>query len=186
MGSKAREKALLDLITQMKNEIAAMKDPKNNPAQNYLTQEALAGGEFLKKGEFSSLPKGMFFDFQQPAEEIQQYKKLANVNQGGTFALAGNSAGGMGQAQATQKNYLTDRFARDASQNYQNNISNAAGNIRGALGAAAGAKDDLDSRIISAIHGAGSIAGQLKPSQSKWGSVLGAIGGLGGAAISKW
>lgn len=182
MGKK--ERMLQQAIDAMKAEIAALKNPANNPAQQYLTNEALAGAEFLKKGEYSSLPKGMFFDFQAPAANIDRYKKMVNVGQGGTFALGDNA--GMGNAMATQKNYLSDKFARDEANNYQNNIREAAGTIRGALGGAAGAKSDNDARILQALQGMTGAIGQMPQSQSKLGSILGLIGGIGSSAITKW
>ncbi len=176
--SKKVEKALLAAIQQMQTQINKMNDPASNPAQQYLTNEALDGANWLKKGDYSQMPKGMFFDFKNPVEQNEQYKKLANVNQGGTFALADQT--GRGQAQGIQSKYLSDKFARDASQNYQDNIAGAAGNIRAGLGAAAGAKTGLDSQIFGALQG---MSGTLQAMPKKtpwWQSLL--SGGLSAAA----
>lgn len=182
MGKKS-DKIYAELLASIK----AMQNPASNPAQNYLTQEAMAGADFLKKGEYSQLPKGMFFNFKNPTEQLEQYKKFANVNQGGTFALANGQGGDMGgrtKATDLQGKYLKDRFARDAGQNYQDNISLAAGNIQGALGQAAGAKGQTDANVISALQNLYGSPALNKP--SIWGSVIGAAGSLGAAAISKW
>lgn len=177
MASKI-EKALLATIQQMQAEIKKMSDPANNPAQQYLTNEAIAGADWLKKGDFSQLPKGMYFDFKNPVEQNEQYKKLANVNQGGTFALADGS--GRGDAQGIQSKYLSDKFARDASQNYQDNIANAAGNIRSGLGAAAGAKTGLDQQIFGALQGMSGTLQAMPQKKPWWQSLL--SGGLSAAA----
>lgn len=171
MGKK--DKALEALIRQMQAQIAAMQNPASNPAQQYLTNEALAGADWLKKGEYRSLPKGMFFNFKQPTEQLEQYKKYADVNQGGTFALSDNS--GMGKAGAIQKNYLTDKFARDASQNYQDNITGAAHDIRGALHSAADAKGSQDSRIFGALQGIGGVISSMPNKVPWWQKLLGGV-----------
>ncbi len=180
MGMSREEKALYAQLTQA---IAAMQNPKSNPAQDYLTTESLAGAAFLKKGDFSQLPKGMFFDFQMPGEQNTMYKKYADVNQGGTFALANNQGqqGAKTGAQALQSKYLSDRFARDASQNYQNNISNAAQNIRGGLSAAAGAKSGTDATVISALGNLYSAMPKKKP--FSWTDLIGPAAAIGAAAI---
>ncbi len=168
------------LYAQMTAMLAQMQNPATNPAQQYLTNEALAGADYLKKGDFSTLPKGMFFDFKMPQEDIARYKKLTNVNQGGTFALANNmGAGGRSKAQALQGKYLSDRFARDTQQNYQDNISKASGNIRGGLQQAAGYKTNQDSAIMSALN----QTYQHAPKGFNWGSLLGGIGGMASSFI---
>lgn len=163
-------------LAQMQTQIAKMSDPASNPAQQYLTNEALAGAEWFKKGDFREKPKGMFFDFKMPSEQNDQYKKFANVNQGGTFALGDNS--GSGQAMGIQKQYLGDKFARDASQNYQDNVANAGQNVRGGLGAAAGAKSQNDSAVMSALQGMTGILGQMPQKEPWWKSVLGGVMGI--------
>lgn len=181
MASKT-EKALLAAIEGMKAQIAKMQEPSQNPAQQYLTNEALSGAEWLKKGDYSQKPTGMFFDFKGPAEQIEQYKKYSDVSQDGTFALADGA--GRGEAQNLQNKYLKDKFARDASQNYQDNISNAAGNIRAGLGAAADAKSGLDTRVMSAMQGLTGILGSMPQKTPWWQSILGAGAGIVGSALS--
>lgn len=176
MGMSKEQKALYAQMTAM---LAQMQNPKTNPAQEYLTNEALQGAEFLKKGEFSALPKGMYFDFKMPQEDILKYKKLTNVGQGGTFALANNSAGGRGKAQALQGKYLGDRFARDTMQNYQDNISGAARNIRGGLQQASGYQTNQQGAIMNAL----SQTYQHAPKGFNWGSLLGGIGGIASSFI---
>lgn len=191
MASKT--KALLAAIEGMKAQIAKMQEPSQNPAQQFLTNEALTGAEWLKKGDYSQKPAGMFFDFKGPAEQIEQYKKFSNVSQDGTYALAAggggattNDGGGRGEAQNLQNKYLQDKFARDASQNYQDNISNAAGNIRAGLGAAADAKSGLDSRVISAMSGLTGILGSMPQKTPWWQSILGPAAQIGSSLIAKF
>lgn len=173
MGMSKQEK---QIWAQLQAAIANLSNPKSNPAQDFLTNEAISAANFIKGGEYGkALPKGMFFDFQMPAQMNEQYKKLANVNQGGTFALAQGNEGGKTSAQSLQGKYLADRFARDASQNYQNNISDASSNIRGALGQAAGATSQNQSAVVNAL---GSLYQMAPKKTSPWGSILGVAGGL--------
>lgn len=175
MGKK-EERALQEQLAQLQAAIAKLSNPASNPAQNFLTQQALDGANYFNKGEFSTLPKGMYFDFKTPQEDVEKYKKLTNVNQGGTFALAGNSAGGRGAAQALQGSYLKDRFARDTQQNYQDNISNAAKNVQGGLAQAAGHQSQNNAQVVSALSSMYSSLANQPKKPSAWGSVLGAIG----------
>lgn len=172
------------IYNQLLAAINKLQNPASNPAQQYLTNEALAGADWLKKGEFSSLPKGMFFDFKAPAQNIKDYNKYANVSTDGTYALGGgDGTGGRTNAQGLQSKYLADKFARDASQNYQDNISNAAGNIRSALGGAANANAQNSQQVISALGGL--FGSPALNRQSGWGGVLGILGGLGSSALNR-
>lgn len=172
MGLSKEQKRLM---AELSAAIASLRNPASNPYQQYLGNEALAGAEYFKKGDFSTLPKGMFFDFQMPVEQLKQYKKLANVNQGGTFALAQGGNGGKSRAQQLQSQYLGDRFARDAAQNYQDNIARAADRVKGGLAQAAGERSSNQQAIISAL---GNMY-QLQPEKKgfNWGGILGGIGG---------
>lgn len=124
----------------------------------------------------------MFFDFKMPAEQLDQYKKFANVNQGGTFALSNGT--GRSAATGVQSKYLSDRFARDASQNYQENVGNAAGNIRNQLAQASGASSQNSSAVINALGGMYSSLLNKPQQPSIWGSLLGAVGQVAGGALS--
>lgn len=185
MGNKQQEAQTQALYNQLLAQITALQNPKSNPAQDYLSNQALAGADFLQKGEFSTLPKGMFFDFKMPAAQLDQYKKFANVNQGGTFALSNGDNTGRSAASGVQSKYLSDKFARDASQNYQDNITNASGNIQNALAQSAGASSQNSSAIINALGGMYNTLVNKPKSPSIWGGILSAAGQIGAAAIPK-
>lgn len=169
------------IYAQMLATLKSLQNPKHNPAQDYLTNEALAGADWLKKGDYSQLPKGMFFDFEMPSEMVKRYNSAANVGREGTFALGDNS--GMGNAMNLQSKYLADKFARDAGLNYQQNVANAAGNIRSGLGAASAAQSGNDAAIMSALNMMGNLPFVNK--SGMMGSLLGLAGGLGSAALGK-
>lgn len=176
MGKKTKA-----LYQQLLNAITKMQNPESNPAQNFLTNEAIAGANWLKSGDYSQMPKGMFFNFEGPAAQMDRYQRMTDVSPTGTFALADGAGRGKSMGLATQ--YLKDKFARDASNNYQNNIAGAAGNIQGALGQAAGAKAGNDQAVIGALQG---LYHTMANKPNMGGALLGAIGGLGASAITKW
>lgn len=177
MGMSKAEK---QLFSQLQATIANLQNPKSNPAQDYMSTQALQGAQFLQGNDYGTLPKGLFFNFDTPATAINQYKKYSNVGQGGTFALADNA--GRGQAQQLQGKYLQDKFARDASQNFQNNIANASGNIQNALSQSAGATNENQ---INSINALSSLFNSPKLKKTSiWGTLLGQVGQLGSAAMS--
>ncbi len=166
-------------------EITALKTPAANPAQSLLQTDAIEGANWLKKGEYSSKPGNIFFDFEMPGKQLDSYKKTANVNQGGTFALANNE--GRSKATGVQSKYLGDKFARDVAQNYQSNIGQSAGNIRNALTQSSGAASGTNSSVINALGGIySSLLSKPKTPGFDWGSLLQLGGQIGSAAITKF
>ncbi len=171
MGMSKEEKALYAKMTAA---IDKMSQPQSNPAQDFLTNSAIEGANFLKGGDYRQLPKGQFFNFEMPEEQMRRYRDLTNVGSEGTFALGDNA--GSGQAMGIQKQYLQDKFARDASQNYQNNVAGGADNVYQGLQQAAGAKAGNDQAIISGLQS----LFQMAPKGFRWSSLLGPA--LGSAA----
>lgn len=162
--------------------ITAMQNPKNNEAQNFLTTEAMAGADVLKKGDYSQLPKGMFFNFKSPIEEMKQYDNLQNVGAEGTYALGDNE--GAGKAMALAGDYRKNMFANQRANNYQDNVSNAATNIRAGLGQAAGAKGETDRAVIDSLQSFYGSIPKTSGFMSVLGPALGMAGQLGAAAIT--
>jgi hypothetical protein len=169
------------IYAELLKAIKSMQDPKSNPAQDFLTNQAIEAANWMKKGDYSQLPKGMVFDFQMPAEQMKQYQMASNVSKDGTFALGDDGMGSKG-AMATQGKFLGDKFARDAAQNYQNNISGVGQKASAMLGQAAGAKSGNDQAIIAALQGLYGSPALNKPGIA--GAVMGMIGGIGGGALS--
>ena len=173
---------LIGLINQQMN-----TKPEVNESQKYLTDQALAAAHQMDTGDFSTLPKNMFFNFSRPAEQKRQYEQLSNASNTGTFAL-GDTAG-MGQANALQSKFMKDRFARDVGENYQNNIASAAGNVQNALAQSSSAEANRiafeDQRKMGVINALGNLYQQKASQPSGWGAALRMIGNLGSAAINK-
>lgn len=142
---EAELKALQDEVTSLKNV------QKSNPAQNFLTTSAIDAANQLKAGDFSQLPKGQFFNFNNPIEEAKQFENFENVGKEGRFALADN--GGMTNAFKLAGDFRKNKFARDASQNFQDNVANASANVTTQLGQAAGATNENNMNVINAMTG---------------------------------
>lgn len=186
-------KALYNTLIQMLNEERNRKPPENKPL-DYITQQAIAGADLLKSRDYRNLAKdgNMFFDYQLPAEQQKARAMAYNANQTGTFGLSNNGAG-QSKATALQDKFLKDKFARDTSQNFQDNIQQSASNIRGGLATAAGGVADSNSAEVNrrmAIMNQFSDLYKFKKQANSQGGMLGSILGagatVGAAAISKW
>jgi hypothetical protein len=169
MGMSKEEKALYAKLTAALDKQA---NPASNPAQEFLTNQALSGGDFISKGDFRTLPKGMYFNFEMPGEQLQKYRNAVNVGSEGSFAL-GDGAGA-GKAMGLSKQYLVDKFARDSAQNYQNNIAQASANVNQGLQQASGYQTGQQQAVIGALQSAMQVA----PKGFRWSSLIpGAISG---------
>jgi hypothetical protein len=135
MGKETKQ--LYQTVIKLLNQQMSQKPPENKPL-DYITQQSIAGADLLKSRDYRNLGKdgNMFFDFQLPAEQQKARAMAYNANQTGTFGLADNA--GQGSAAQLASQYLKDKFARDTSQNFQDNIQQAGANIRGGLATAAG------------------------------------------------
>lgn len=186
MGKKEDQAQLAALQAQLMAAINNLTNPKSNPYQDFLGTQAINAANFYNKGEFSSIPKGMgmFYDFSMPAENVERYKKMTNVGQGGTFNLASTGNTGRTNAQGMASKYLNDRFARDASQNYQDNVRNAGTRIQSALGQASGASSQMQLGAIDAMNSMyGSLNQRLGQKGGGIGGLLGGIGSIVGSFI---
>lgn len=184
MGMSKEEKAAYASLTAA---IANLQNPKTNPAQDALTTRALAGANYLQQGEFSQSapPPGQLYNFQMPQQQLDMYKKYANVNQGGTFALANNGTSGdmSGRTSATalQSKFLSDKFARDVGQNFQNNIQGFGSEIENELGQASGYQANNSAQAVNALSG---LLSNPALKKTDWlGPLLGSVGTLGAAAM---
>lgn len=169
MGMSKEEKAL---FAKLSAAIDKQMQPQSNPAQQFLTNQSLQGADFINKGDFRTLPKGMYFNFEMPGEQLKKYKDALNSGSEGTFALGDNA--GAGNAMGLNKQYLMDKFARDTSQNYQNNIAQASSNVNAGLQQASGYETGQQQAVIGSLQAGLSAA----PKGFRWSSLLpGAISG---------
>jgi len=174
MGMSKEGRAIFAKLTAALDKQA---NPAENPAQQFLTNQALAGADFINKGDFRTLPKGQYFNFEMPEEQLKQYKEAVNVGNEGSFALGDNE--GAGKSMELSKQYLIDKFARDSSLNFQNNIAQANENVNQGLQQASGYQTNQNSAVISALQGAMQVA----PKGFRWSSLLpGAISGAANVA----
>lgn len=167
------------IYNELLSELRKFSSGQTNPAQQQATSEALKGLNFFQKGDYRTLPTGYFFDFKTPAENIELYKRASNVSQDGLFGLGDTT--GQGKQLALQRQYLGDKFGRDAAANYEQNIGRAAQGVRESLNQASGAS------IQTSQIGLGTY-GNLFNSLNKQGGggLLGAIGQIGGGILSSF
>lgn len=184
--TKALYNQLIGLINQQINKPAQVNEP-----QKFLTDKAMQAAKDMETNDFSTMPKNMFFNFQRPAEQKKQYEMLANASQTGTFGLADN--GGASKSTQIQTGYMKDKFARDAAQNFQDNIGAGAASVQNALGQASGAEmqrigmdDNRMNGIISQLSNLYQFKKQANSQGGMLGGILGMAGQLGSAAITKW
>lgn len=185
-------KALYNQLIGMINKMQSTPAPVNEP-QKFLTDKAMESARLLETGDFRTLPKNLFFNFQRPAEQMRQRQLLTNASQTGTFGLADN--GGASRATALQGEYLKDKFARDSSESFQNNIANASQNVYSALGQSSNAEaqrlafeNDRQMAIMGALNNLYQFKKQSNQAGgfgSILGGILGAAGQMGSAAITK-
>ncbi|MDQ3821219.1 MAG: hypothetical protein M3362_26550 [Acidobacteriota bacterium] len=79
-------------------------------------------------GDYRQPPKGVFFDFTNPAYNNEKRQLLDKTGGQGILALGG---GGDASLLAMNKQNLDDQFARDTAENYQHQVQGA---IEGAYG----------------------------------------------------
>lgn len=176
MGMSREQKQLYNTMNQL---LQKQMQPESNPAQNFLTNQALESAEFIKSGDYRQLPKNSYFNFEMPEEQRRKYMESINIGGEGRFALGDNA--GEGKAMGLAKNYLADKFARDTSLNFQNNISNASNNITAGLQQASGYKTGNDAAIINALQSAYSMA----PKGFSWSGLIGGALNAGTQLLSK-
>ena len=57
MGMSKQEKEIWAKLTAA---LDRQMNPASNPAQQFLTNQALAGADYINKGDFRQLPKGQY------------------------------------------------------------------------------------------------------------------------------
>lgn len=179
--SKDIYKALMAYIQNLQTQPSP-----SNPAQDRITEQSLKGSKWLEGRDFRNMKDaGMFFDFEQPAEQEKRQNMIANSFQGGTFGMADNA--GESAATRLEGKYLSDRRARDDSANFQQNIEGAAAGVKQGLVESSNATlqaNSLDqSRRLAALNSLTSMYN--RPQQPGiLGSIIGAGAGVAGAAIT--
>lgn len=162
---------------------AQLITPKISPAQQRLDEESMKGSDWLKSRDFRDMKNsGMFFNFDQPADQNRRRTTITNAAQGGTFGLA-DTNGETGATQLQSK-YLADKFARDDAQNFQNNVAQGAQGVIGGLTQSSNAAAAQDARDLQGRESVLSTLGNVYNNQKSgfnWGSLIGLGATVAGA-----
>lgn len=113
--------------------LAAVRGPSVGEAA--LTGEATGLMDWIKKGDYTSRPKNLFFNYADPAQRQRQREQMMNAGPQGVAALG---QGANANLLALNKQNLSDTWARDMAGQYESDVSQAGIRAAGMLGDVAG------------------------------------------------
>lgn len=124
--------------------IAAVRTPSAGEAA--LTSEATGLMDWIKKGDYTSRPKNLFFNYADPAARQRKRELMMNSGPQGSAAL------GMGGANANllalNRQNLNDEWARDEAGQYEQDVSQAGIRASGILGDVAGLENQREGMAL--------------------------------------
>lgn len=119
MGKKEKPQPTKDF----QSSLAEAKTP--NPVQSKLQEIALNDLDFIGKGDYTKLPKDVFFNLSDPAQRKRQRELSHGAKGQGAFGLAGKSANPT--ALALAKENIAAHDAEDDAAAYEGGVKDAAG-----------------------------------------------------------
>jgi hypothetical protein len=138
--------------------------------------------DWSKSGDYRQGPKGVFFNFTDPALRQEQRKLQANSSAGGIFDLGG---GGNSSLVDLNKQNIDDQFERDQAENYQNQV---AGTVDSAYGSEGQLMNTDLQRKLGILGGSTSLYGQdlnrLAQQKPWWQTLMQGAAGAGAAYLS--
>jgi len=161
-------KAKVDPAVQQQQQasLAAVRQP--SAGEQYLTNDATSTLDYIKAGDYTKRPKNLFFNFADPAQRDQNRRLMMNAGGQGVFALGSPSPNLL----ATQKQNLDDEWARDSAGQYEQDISNAQTQARGALGDVAGLANQRNLGALGATSGMWGQSLQADAMRKPWWQIL--------------
>lgn len=124
--------------------LAAVRQPSVGEAA--LTGEATGLMDWIKKGDYTSRPKNLFFNFADPASRARKRELMMNAGPQGTAAL------GMGGANpnllALNRQNINDEWARDEAGQYESDVQQAGIRASGILGDVAGMENQREGMAL--------------------------------------
>lgn len=143
--------------------IAAVRQPSAGEAA--LTSEATGLMDWIKKGDYTSRPKNLFFNAMDPAERQRKRELMMNAGPQGVAALG---QGANPNLLALNRQNLQDEWARDTAGQYEQDVSQAGIRASGMLGDVAGLEN---SRELGTL-GATTSNYNTKMNQVPWWKIL--------------
>lgn len=146
--------------------LAAVRQP--SVGESALTSEATGLMDWIKKGDYTTRPKNLFFNYADPAARARKRELMMNARPQGIAALG--YGGANPNLLALNRQNLQDEFERDSAAQYESDVSQAGIRAAGMLGDVAGFENQREGLALGATSGAYNT--QLnKPSW--WQSLLG-------------
>ena len=132
--------------------------------------------DWIRKGDYTSRPKNLFFNFADPAARQRKRELMMNAGPQGTAAL------GMGSANpnllAMNRQNLNDEWARDTAGQYESDVAQAGLRASGILGDVAG----LENQREGAALGATTSSFNTQIAKPSWWQILLSQAGQGAQA----
>ena len=128
--------------------LAAVRQPSVGEAA--LTGEATGLLDWIKKGDYTSRPKNLFFNYADPAERQRKRELMMNAGSQGISALG---QGANANLLALNKQNLNDTWARDTAGQYESDVSQAGIRAAGMLGDVAGLENQREIGALGATSG---------------------------------
>ena len=107
---------------------------KPGVGETALTGEATGLLDWIHKGDYTTRPKNLFFNYADPAQRARQRETMMNAGSQGVYALGAPSPNLL----ALNKQNLNDQWAQDMAGQYESDVSQAGIRASGALGDVAG------------------------------------------------
>lgn len=124
--------------------LAAVRQPSAGEAA--LTSEATGLMDWIHKGDYTTRPKNLFFNYADPAARARKRELMMNSAPQGTAAL------GMGATNpnllAMNRQNLNDEWARDEAGQYEQDVSQAGLRATGILGDVAGLENQREGAAL--------------------------------------
>lgn len=143
--------------------LAAVRQPSAGEAA--LTGEATGLMDWIKKGDYTTRPKNLFFNAMDPAERQRKRELMMNAGPQGVAALG---QGANPNLLALNRQNLQDEWARDTAGQYEQDVAQAGIRASGMLGDVAGLENSRELGALAATSG--SYNTQLN--KPKWWQVL--------------
>lgn len=118
----------IDPKQQQTQSLAAVRAPSAGEAA--LTSEATGLMDWIHKGDYTTRPKNVFFNFADPAQRDAARRAQMNSGAQGIQALGAPNVNLL----AMEKQNLDDQWARDTAGQYEQDVSQAGTRAAGELG----------------------------------------------------